>query len=174
MAYHVLVQKATRTDVPVILPPAPFFLAIQAYEIMLPSSKTKRDTNRRRVKIVLHVPTGALRHKKIASPHLVQHPFLKMHFFCYGNSRWDIPRLQHARRRYIRHAYGATHSAPTRLPVGIEGVTTHALTSLFRVSAEVLCFSSNGDWRYRSLKKNLKFESSRIKLVGLGRCELLC
>ena len=28
VVYHVLVQKATRTDVPVILPPAPFFLAI--------------------------------------------------------------------------------------------------------------------------------------------------
>ena len=30
VAYHVLVPKATRTDVPVILPPPPFFLAIQA------------------------------------------------------------------------------------------------------------------------------------------------
>ena len=87
MAYHVLVQKTTRTDVPVILPTAPFFLAIQAYEIILSSSKTKRDTNRRRVKIVRHVPTGALRHKKIASPHLVQHPSLKILFFWF----WKLP-----------------------------------------------------------------------------------
>ena len=38
------------------------------------------------------------------------------------------------------------------LPAGIEGVRTHASTSLLRMSAGVFCLASNGDWRSRSLK----------------------
>ena len=135
------------------------------------SSETARDING-------HLPTVVLVFIKIrktpnfAAPRTT--PPLKMHFFSSGNTRWDIPRLQHARSRYIRHDYGATHGAPMHLPVGIEGVRTHASASLLRVSAVVLCLVSNGDWRSRTLKTYLKFESSRIKLVGLGRCELLC
>ena len=49
-------------------------------------------------------------------------------------------------RRYVRHGDCATHRAATRLPAGIEGVRTHASTSLLRTSAGVLCLASNGDW----------------------------
>ena len=68
----------------------------------------------------------------------------------------------------VPHAHGATHRAPTHLPVGIEGVRTHASTSLLRVSAGVLCLASNGDWRSRSL---IFFLSSKARgsdwLLGL-------
>ena len=47
----------------------------------------------------------------------------------------------------------------------IESFRTHASTSLWRTSAGVLCLASNGDWRSRSLKKYLKFESARITLA---------
>ena len=118
---------------------------------------------------VQSIPSARFAIRNFAAPRTTLS--LENAFFSSGNSRWDIPRLQHARSRYIRHAYGATHRAPTHLPVGIQGVRTHASTSLLRVSAVVLCLPSNGDWRSRSLKNYLKFESSRIKLVDLG-CEL--
>ena len=93
------------------------------------------------------------------SPHLVLYPRLKMYFFSSGNSRWDIPRLQHARSRYIRHAYGATHAPPrqdrggqnTCLDIPLPGVCRSTL--------------SLEQWRLAlsKLEKKLKFESSRIK-----------
>ena len=39
-----------------------------------------------------------------------------------------------------------THRAATHPPVGIEGVRTHAPTSLLRMSAGVLCLASNDHW----------------------------
>ena len=65
---HVLVQKATRTDIPIVLPTDPFFGVIQAWEIILSSSQSNATRNRRRVKYCDTLPTIVLRHKNIASP----------------------------------------------------------------------------------------------------------
>jgi len=50
--------------------------------------------------------------------------------------------------RYVRNGDCATHRAATHLPAGIDRVRIHALISLLRMSAGVLCFASNGDWSW--------------------------
>ena len=50
----------------------------------------------------------------------------------------DIQGCSITKRRYVRHAECATHKEATQLPAEIEGVRTHALTSLLRMSAGVL------------------------------------
>ena len=95
-------------------------------------------------------------------------PHLKLQFITCGNSVWTCYRCFKHHRRYVEDGDCATYRAPTHRPVGIEGIRTHASTSLLRLSAGVLWLASNRDWRSRSLKFYLKLESSRIKLVGLG------
>ena len=48
---HVLVQKATRTDIPIVLPTDPFFLVIQEWEI---------DEYFHQVKVLRHETDGEL------------------------------------------------------------------------------------------------------------------
>ena len=85
-------------------------------------------------------------------------PVLKC-IFLVVETPYGYSRLQHAKKRYVRHAECATHRAATHLPAGMEGVRTHDLTSLLRMSARVLCLASNGDWRSRSLKILLRLHS---------------
>ena len=88
-----LIQKVTSTDVPVILPPAPFLLAIQAYEIILSSRKTKCETNRRRLKIVRHEPTAAL---NSATRTDYRAPTLKNHWPTAAERPITMPRTNRA------------------------------------------------------------------------------
>ena len=90
------------------------------------------------------------------------HP-LENALFWFWKLSMDIQGCSNTKRRHVRHAECATHRAATHLPTGIEGVRTHASTSLLRVSAGVLCLASNGDWSSRSLEKFLKLESPRIR-----------
>ena len=81
-----------------------------------------------------------------------KHPRLKKHFFSSRNPMHlvaaaintngdtsDMPSMQ--------------PKAPTHLPAGIEGVRTHASTSLLRMSTGVFFVANKCDWRSRSLKK---------------------
>ena len=45
----------------------------------------------------------------------------------------------------------AQHSEQPRTPAAFEGTRTHASTSPLRMSAGVLCLTSNDDWCSRSL-----------------------
>ena len=64
-----------------------------------------------------------------------------------------IQRCIYTKKRYVRHPECATHRAATHVPAGIEGVGTHASTSLLRVSAGVFGLASNGGWCSRSMKQ---------------------
>ena len=80
------------------------------------------------------------------SPH-PKHTRVKMFcFFLVLETPYGPESCYEHQRRYVRHGDCATHRAATRLPAGIEGVRTHASTSLLRTSAGVLCLASNGDW----------------------------
>ena len=92
---------------------------------------------------------------------------IEKHFCIYGNSLWTCELDPHE-GWYIGHGDCATHRAPTHLPAGIEGVSTHASLSLLRMSTGVLCLAHNGDWRSRTLKKYLKCESTRMDGTGLS------
>ena len=89
-------------------------------------------------------------HQKV--PPRPKHTRLKMFFFSSGNSYGAASCYDEHQMRYIRHAECAAHRIAAHLPAEIEGVRTHASTSLLRMCAGVLCLASNGDWCSRSLK----------------------
>ena len=77
--------------------------------------------------------------------------------------------------RYVRNGDCATHRAATHLPAGIDGVRIHALISLLRMSAGVLCFASamaTGRGRcvvvLSKLEKSLKWLGEVEDQIGLG------
>ena len=102
------------------------------------------------------------------------HPGMKRLFCLIGKKR---PHYE-LQRRYVRHGDCATQRAATHLPAGIDRVRTHASTSLLRMSAGILCLTSNGDWWWTMYSRALEAlkKKSWIREVkaqaGLG-CELL-
>ena len=77
-----LVQKATRTDVPVIMPCSLFVGHPGVANYTFITSKTKCDTNRRRVYIVRHVPTSRSNIKKLRCSDSPQSSHLNHAVFC--------------------------------------------------------------------------------------------
>ena len=86
------------------------------------------------------------------SPH-PKHPRLKNHFIISRNLMLLVACCDKHIYLYLWHAQYAAHTAPTHLPAGIEGVRTHASTSLSRMSTGGFFIASKCDWCSRSLKK---------------------